>query len=315
MPFNLSFLLFRRRVEYFDATVFGRHIYERATFVKYCAVGRCKARVELHFLFDHANVPYLRNSVAICRDNAITPDVETDRIDGVVMPVESLDTLTRTDVPHGDGLITGAGGEDLCVGLPRDRVDGINVTAVGKPRLVHVQVPHLYRVIHRGGEQEVSSVVEGHLPHRLPVLGIRMGATGVHKVPDLDCAISRSGCEEVSTRMERATANPVLMALSGHNEVPIWHGPQLPRRIVTGRGDNVLFGVVAQTRDWHQVALECFEVAQVGPNSFERLVEGRVKSFALGNRSRLASHFESSLSAGGSLLFLRRLLAGGGSNL
>jgi hypothetical protein len=231
------------------------------------------------------------------------------------MPVESLDTLTRSDIPHGDGLITGAGGEDLCVGLPLDRVNGINVTAVGEPRLVHVQVPHLYRVIHRAGEQEVSSVVEGHLPHRLPVLGVRVSATGVHKVPDLDGAISRSGGKEVSTRVERAAANPVLMALSGHNEVPIRHGPQLPRSIVTGGGDNVFFGVVAEAGDWHQVALECFEVAQVGPNGFERLVEGRVKSFALGNRCRLSSHFESSLSAGGSLLFLRGLLASRGSNL
>jgi len=72
------------------------------------------------------------------------PNVETHRVDSVVMPVKSLHALTRSNVPHGDGLITGARGEDLCVWLPHDRIDGINVTAVREPRLVHVQVPHLY---------------------------------------------------------------------------------------------------------------------------------------------------------------------------
>jgi len=63
------------------------------------------------------------------------------------------------------------------------------------------------------------------------------------------------------------------MAFSGHDEITIWYGPQLPGSIVTSSGYNILFGVVAETSDWHQMSLECFEVAQVWANSLKGFIE------------------------------------------
>ena len=61
------------------------------------------------------------------------PDVESDRVDGVVVTVESLYALAGANVPHRNGFVTGARCEDLRVGLPDYGVDRVDVTAVGEP--------------------------------------------------------------------------------------------------------------------------------------------------------------------------------------
>ena len=157
--------------------------------------------------------------------------------------------------------------------------------------------------------------MEGDLPDWLTVLSKCVSAAGIHEVPDLHCTVARGSGEEISTGVEGTAADPVLMALSGHYEVAIWHRPELPSCIVTSGGHNVFFGVVAETSDRHQMALECFEVAQVRADSFKRFVQRRVKPFALGDRRRLTSHFESTLRPCSRRLFLRGLLAARGSNL
>lgn len=157
--------------------------------------------------------------------------------------------------------------------------------------------------------------MEGDLPYWLAMLSVGVCAACIHKVPDLYCTITRGSGEQISAGVEGTAADPVLMALSGHYEVAIWHGPELPCCIVTSGGHNVFFGVVTETSDWHQMALECFEVAQVRANSFKSLVQGWVKSFALGDRCRLTSHFQSTLRPDSRCLFLRGLLATRGSNL
>ena len=73
--------------------------------------------------------------------------------------------------------------------------------------------------------------------------------------------------------MKRTTANPVLVAFSRHYEIAVWHRPEFPRGIVTSSGNNVFFRVVAETGDWHQVTLKCFEVAQVRAYRLEGLVK------------------------------------------
>ena len=72
MAFDFGLSLLGRRVEYFDAPVLGRHINKGATLVEDGGVGGGQPRVELHLLFNHADVPDLSNSVAIRRDDAIT---------------------------------------------------------------------------------------------------------------------------------------------------------------------------------------------------------------------------------------------------
>ena len=44
-------------------------------------------------------------------------NVEFARVDGIVMSVESLNTLARADIPHRHSLVTTAAGEHLRIWL------------------------------------------------------------------------------------------------------------------------------------------------------------------------------------------------------
>ena len=79
----------------------------------------------------------------------------------------------------------------------------------------------------------VAGVVESHLPHGLAMLRPGVRATGVHEVPNLNSSIAGSSSQEVSSRVESASTNQILMALAAHDEVTIGNGPEFPGGVVT----------------------------------------------------------------------------------
>ncbi len=54
---------------------------------------------------------------------------------------------------------------------------------------------------------------------------------------------------EVVPRMEVQACNPIFVAITGHDEVTVWHRPHLPGAIVGGSGDDGLRGVGADGGD------------------------------------------------------------------
>ena len=95
--------------------------------------------------------------------------------------------------------------------------------------------------------------------------------------------------------MEFDAADPVKVSFSAHDQIAVGHGPQLPGRVVTTSGHDVLLGVIRETGHAHQVALECALAAHVSVRRFKHLVERRVEPFPLGNGRRLICHLDRGL--------------------
>lgn len=127
------------------------------------------------------------------------------------------------------------------------------------------------------------------------MLRVRVRAASIHKVPNLDGSVTRGSRQEVSTGVEGAAADPILMSLSAHYQVTVWYRPELPGSVIRSCRDDVLLRVVRQAGDRHQMALMVLEVAQVGPNSLKSLVQSGVETFTLRNRRRLSRHLQSPL--------------------
>lgn len=64
------------------------------------------------------------------------------------------------------------------------------MTSIGEATLALVQVPKFYSMIHATRKQEVTCVVEVHLPYRLAMFGKSVQASGINEVPNFDGAIS-----------------------------------------------------------------------------------------------------------------------------
>ena len=159
---KFSFFLLGLDIEYFDATVFTSNVHKAAALVENSTVSRGEATVELHFLFNHTNIPDFSDSITVRRNNAVTlkilqisfekntySDVELDWVNSILVSIESLHALAGTDIPHADGLVAWSRGKYLCIRLPGNGVYGVNVATVSESRLVHVQIPHLNRMVHR----------------------------------------------------------------------------------------------------------------------------------------------------------------------
>lgn len=146
------------------------------------------------------------------------------------------------------------------------------MATVSESRLVHVKIPHLNGMVHRARQKEISSVMESNFPHGLPMLLVSLSAAGVNKVPDLDITITRCGSEQVTSRVEVTSSDPVGMAFSTHYKVSIGYGPKLPGSVIGGSGYNIFLRVVTDGGNAHQVAFKRFLVAEVRANSFITLI-------------------------------------------
>jgi len=86
-------------------------------------------------LFDHADVPDLRDAITVTRHDLISLEVVLCAVDSVVVPVESLNAHIRSNVPNADGLVTGATDESLTEGSELHAVDGVDVASERESRL------------------------------------------------------------------------------------------------------------------------------------------------------------------------------------
>ena len=69
---KLALLLPGGHAEHFDGSVLGRHIYWLACFVENSAIGGSKSAVKWFLLFDHTDVPNLRDTVTVSGYDFIT---------------------------------------------------------------------------------------------------------------------------------------------------------------------------------------------------------------------------------------------------
>ena len=81
-------------------------------------------------------------------------------------------------------------------------------------------------------------------------------AASPHKVPNLHRAVAGGRGEQIAFGVELNATDPVDMAFTAHDQVAVGDRPELPRGVITSRGDDVLFRVVAERRDTHEVTLE-----------------------------------------------------------
>jgi hypothetical protein len=90
---------------------------------------------------------------------------------------------------------------------------------------------------------------------------VSLGAARINKVPDFDITITRSGCKQVTSRVEVTSSDPVSMTFSTHYKVSIRDGPKLPGSVIRGSGYNIFLRVVTDGSNAHQMAFKRFLVA------------------------------------------------------
>ena len=145
-------------------------------------------------------------------------DIKGNWVDWIIVSIESLYTQISTDVPQWYCLVARATHEQTGVWLEFNWVYWVDMASVGKFTFAsNIEVPQFDSVIHAAGKQEVASVMEVNLPHRLSMLCECVGTTGINKVPHFDSAISWTGGQEISLGIEGQPTNPVLMALTTHD--------------------------------------------------------------------------------------------------
>lgn len=171
-------------------------------------------------------------------------NIESDWIDGILMSVKSLDALAGTNIPHWYSFISGSRCKNLGIWLPCYTIYWIDVTSVGESWFFHIHVPHFDGVIHRARQQKVTSIVESYFPNGLAMFCPSMSAASVDKVPNLNSSVTRCSCEKISSWVESASTNPILMSFTTHNEVSGRNTPQLPCGVITSCGYNVFLRVV-----------------------------------------------------------------------
>ena len=66
------------------------------------------------------------------------------------------------------------------------------MASIGEATLALVQVPKFDSVIHAAREQEVTGIVEVHLPNRLTMFSESVQASGINEVPNFHSSISRA---------------------------------------------------------------------------------------------------------------------------
>lgn len=77
-----------------------------------------------------------------------------------------------------------------------------------------VQIQQLTGVIHTGGDEEISCVIELAAPNRLLVLFKGVATRGVQEIPNLDRAVAGGGGQMGPPWVEGDARNPVLVALT-----------------------------------------------------------------------------------------------------
>jgi len=86
--------------------------------------------------------------------------------------------------------------------------------------------------------------MEINFPNWLTMLRVGRLTFSVDEVPKFHTAVTRSGGQIISLRMERDSSDPVLMTLTTHNEVTVGNGPELPGCVIGSSCEDILFGVV-----------------------------------------------------------------------
>lgn len=218
--------------------------------------------------------------------------IESARIHCCIVRVEGLNTLTCSDIPHWNCLVTTRTCKDLWEWKELDWIDGVNVTSKCKSAFCHIQVPHLDSVVHGAREQEVSSVMECNFPDWLSMFSKCLGTASVYKVPHFYCTISWSGCKQISSRMELNSTNPVNMTFTTHNEFTIWYTPEFPSCIIASSSHNVFLWVVTHRCNAHQMALHWLDTGQMRADNLVSLTQVGVVSFFLRDYWWMASLFQ-----------------------
>ena len=96
---KLILLLISLHVEHLDGRVLVSNDNIFVTFIKDGAVGAGETRVKLAGFFDHSDVPYFIDSVAVSGHNHVSAKIELHSIDRVVMAVECLHAKVGPDIP------------------------------------------------------------------------------------------------------------------------------------------------------------------------------------------------------------------------
>merc|ERR1719161_2734557 len=135
-------------------------------------------------------------------------------------------------------------------------VDRVDMATQGLATARRVQVEYLCRMIHRGGDEEISLVVESTRPDGLGVVREGMRAAFLHHVPELYRRIAARRRHNVPLRMELDIAYPVLVAFAAHDKLAIRTRPQLPGMVVTRGADNLQPRVERDACDRPEVTLE-----------------------------------------------------------
>lgn len=186
------------------------------------------------------------------------------------MAVECLHAKVGPDVPKWNGLIACTGNKHAGVWLPLHRVYRVNMPSESETALFwDCKIPKLNWVIHGARDQEIPTVMEVTPPYWLSMLRVCGLALGVNKVPDLDTSISWGCGQVVAFWVEAYSSNPVLMALTTHDQVTTWDRPQFPGGVVWASCKDVLLWVIREAGHSHQVTFERLHWVHVGVHWLE----------------------------------------------
>ena len=96
---NLA-LLVSLHLHHADVSIGATNGYIACVSVESNALSYCVARVDLHYLLDHADVPGLEQTVGIARSNVVAAHREYCILNCIQMAVECLHSEPRTHVPN-----------------------------------------------------------------------------------------------------------------------------------------------------------------------------------------------------------------------
>jgi len=194
MALQLAVFLIGLEIEHSYLSVFVGNDNILVALVKHCAIGGTKTRVELAGFFNHTDVPNLINTITVTWNDHISPLVEFDRVNSIVMSIERLDAQIGSDIPKGHSLVTCSWDEHARVWLPLDRVYWVNMTSEGKPALFWIcEVPQFDWMVHWARDQEIAAVMEINFPNWLTMLRVGRLTLSVDEVPKFHTAVTRSG--------------------------------------------------------------------------------------------------------------------------
>ena len=99
----------------------------------------------------------------------------------------------------------------------------------------------------------ISCSVNIDAPDGLAVIFEGECTGGVDKIPYLYSAVSGSCEEMMASGMEAHGADPIFVALTGHDKFWLVNSPYFPEHVVTTCADNGFFGVKNDSGDRHSV--------------------------------------------------------------